>query len=116
MLVFRSEAEVNQFPLKYKADKWDAAGILNVKATCLCKDIDKVYIATDSEEIRAVVESFRTSLKAEIFDNIVLIQTTSPLLTDCDGYLTDGGMYYSENGDVLKKFNTRNGVAFELIL
>ena len=85
MLVFRSEAEVNQFPLKYKADKWDAAGILNVKATCLCKDIDKVYIATDSEEIRAVVESFRTSLKAEIFDNIVLIQTTSPLLTDCDG-------------------------------
>lgn len=27
-------------------------------------------------------------------------------LTDCDGCLTDGGMYYSEYGDELKKFNT----------
>lgn len=33
------------------------------------------------------------------------------LVTDCDGCLTDGGMYYSENGDELKKFNTRDGVA-----
>lgn len=30
-------------------------------------------------------------------------------LTDCDGCLTDGGMYYSENGDELKKFNTLDG-------
>ena len=36
------------------------------------------------------------------------------LLTDCDGCLTDGGMYYSEKGDELKKFNTRDGVAFRL--
>lgn len=34
------------------------------------------------------------------------------LLTDCDGCLTDGGMYYSEKGDELKKFNTKDGVAF----
>jgi len=33
-------------------------------------------------------------------------------LTDCDGCLTDGGMYYSEKGDELKKFNTKDGVAF----
>ena len=37
------------------------------------------------------------------------------LLTDCDGCLTDGGMYYSEKGDELKKFNTRDGVAFRLL-
>lgn len=37
------------------------------------------------------------------------------LLTDCDGCLTDGGMYYSENGDELKKFNTRDGMAFKLL-
>ena len=36
-------------------------------------------------------------------------------LTDVDGVLTDGGMYYSETGDELKKFNTRDGVAFELL-
>lgn len=37
------------------------------------------------------------------------------LLTDCDGCLTDGGMYYSEKGDELKKFNTRDGMGFELL-
>jgi len=36
-------------------------------------------------------------------------------LTDVDGVLTDGGMYYSNSGDEWKKFNTRDGVAFELL-
>ena len=36
-------------------------------------------------------------------------------LTDCDGCLTDGGMYYSEYGDELKKFNTRDGMGFSLL-
>lgn len=37
------------------------------------------------------------------------------LLTDCDGCLTDGGMYYSEKGDELKKFNTKDGVGFQIL-
>ena len=36
-------------------------------------------------------------------------------LTDCDGCLTDGGMYYGEQGDELKKFNTRDGMGFSLL-
>lgn len=36
-------------------------------------------------------------------------------LTDCDGCLTDGGMYYSEHGDELKRFNTRDGMGFALL-
>ncbi len=36
-------------------------------------------------------------------------------LTDCDGCLTDGGMYYSEYGDEMKKFNTRDGMGFALL-
>lgn len=36
-------------------------------------------------------------------------------VTDVDGVLTDGGMYYSEHGDELKKFNTKDGVAFRLM-
>jgi N-acylneuraminate cytidylyltransferase len=35
--------------------------------------------------------------------------------TDCDGCLTDGGMYYSESGDELKKFNTLDGMGFVLL-
>lgn len=37
------------------------------------------------------------------------------VLTDVDGVLTDGGMYYSEKGELLKKFNTRDGMAVELL-
>ena len=36
-------------------------------------------------------------------------------ITDVDGTLTDGGMYYSENGDELKKFNTRDGMGIQLL-
>ena len=36
-------------------------------------------------------------------------------ITDVDGTLTDGGMYYSENGDELKKFNTRDGMGLQLL-
>lgn len=246
-----------------------------VKATCGCKYIDKVYVATDSEKIKETVETFKTGVEAEFFkkaevigrsaesasdtaatefamlefaenydfDNIVLVQATSPLLqtsdldhgfevfnedgvdsvlsvvsqkrfhwgkddkgyaypanydvfrrprrqefdgylvengafyistrvaliksqnrvsgnikavemnedtffeidepsdwviiealmkkngmtapieipeiklflTDCDGCLTDGGMYYSEKGDELKKFNTRDGMGFNIL-
>lgn len=43
------------------------------------------------------------------------LQEIRMLLTDCDGCLTDGGMYYSEHGDELKKFNTRDGMGFALL-
>jgi YrbI family 3-deoxy-D-manno-octulosonate 8-phosphate phosphatase len=36
-------------------------------------------------------------------------------LTDVDGVLTDAGMYYTEKGDELKKFNTRDGMGLQLI-
>jgi N-acylneuraminate cytidylyltransferase len=36
-------------------------------------------------------------------------------LSDVDGVLTDAGMYYSEFGDELKKFNTRDGMGFRLL-
>lgn len=37
------------------------------------------------------------------------------VLTDVDGVLTDGSMYYSKHGEELKKFNTRDGMAVELL-
>lgn len=36
-------------------------------------------------------------------------------LTDCDGCLTDGGMYYAESGEELKKFNTKDGMGISLL-
>jgi len=36
------------------------------------------------------------------------------IATDVDGVLTDASMYYTENGDELKKFCTYDGMAFQL--
>lgn len=35
------------------------------------------------------------------------------LLTDCDGVLTDGGVYYSAQGEELKRFSIRDGMGVE---
>lgn len=35
------------------------------------------------------------------------------LLTDCDGVLTDGTVYYSANGEEMKRFNLRDGMGVE---
>ena len=32
--------------------------------------------------------------------------------TDCDGVLTDGGLYYMENGEEIKRFQVLDGVGF----
>ena len=38
------------------------------------------------------------------------------ILTDVDGVLTDGGMYYSAKGDILKKFHARDGMGVNILL
>ena len=36
-------------------------------------------------------------------------------VSDVDGVMTDAGMYYSESGDELKKFNTHDGMGFQIL-
>tara|TARA_B110001454_G_scaffold219106_1_gene249951 strand:+ start:2067 stop:2567 length:501 start_codon:yes stop_codon:yes gene_type:complete len=38
------------------------------------------------------------------------------VISDVDGVLTDGGMYYSKNGEIMKKFNAKDGMGVELLL
>ena len=37
------------------------------------------------------------------------------VLTDVDGVLNDSGMYYSNKGDIMKKFHTRDGMGVTLL-
>lgn len=36
------------------------------------------------------------------------------IVTDIDGTLTDGGIYYTESGDEFKKFSSKDGMGFQL--
>ena len=49
----------------------------------------------------------------KIFDNV--LKNVKLVLTDLDGCLTDGGMYYSEQGQVMKKFNVKDGMGNRLL-
>ncbi|NFF81661.1 acylneuraminate cytidylyltransferase [Clostridium botulinum] len=78
-----------------------------------CVEMDeKSYFEIDELEDWYIVEEL---LKQEKPDRKTIFNNIRMLLTDSDGVLTDGGMYYSENGDEIKKFNTKDGMAFELL-
>lgn len=53
-------------------------------------------------------ELFRTDLEARALARSRDIRL---LCMDMDGVLTDAGMYYTEQGDELKKFNAKDGLA-----
>ena len=53
-----------------------------------------------------------------MYKHVVPKQTTSKIklfATDVDGVLTDAGLYYDNNGSELKRFNTHDGMGFQLL-
>lgn len=69
------------------------------------------HVEIDEPEDWLAIE--RTIKKAEPSHELSL--DIKLFLTDVDGTLTDSGMYYSEDGDELKRFSTYDGKAFELL-
>ena len=70
---------------------------------------EKTYFELDEKDDIQIIESFLNRRKASSPKNIKIF------ISDVDGVLTDSGMYYSEKGDELKKFNTRDGVEFKML-
>jgi N-acylneuraminate cytidylyltransferase len=62
----------------------------------------------DCEIIEALLMKYKGKPRKTLKD-------TKLFISDVDGVLTDAGMYYSENGDELKKFNTRDGMGFKIL-
>ena len=38
------------------------------------------------------------------------------IISDCDGVLTDGKLYYGAEGEVLKVFNVKDGTAIKALM
>lgn len=85
----------------------------NIRAVEMCEDS---FFEIDEPSDWIIIEGLMK--KNGIFsdrDKEETLQNIKMLLTDSDGCLTDAGMYYSEHGDELKKFNTRDGMGFALL-
>lgn len=81
----------------------------NIKAVEMSED---TFFEIDEPSDWVIIEAMMKN-KGIVAQDI--IPEIKMFLTDCDGCLTDGGMYYSEKGDELKKFNTRDGMGFKLL-
>ena len=76
---------------------------------------EETYFEIDEPSDWMIVEKFLEKFQPKANPLESKIKGLKCLLTDCDGVLTDGGMYYSEQGDEQKKFNTRDGMGFQLL-
>lgn len=81
----------------------------NIKAIEMSED---TYFEIDELSDWIIIEAL---MKKNGVTSIAKKTSIKLFLTDCDGCLTDGGMYYSENGDEMKKFNTKDGMGFALL-
>jgi len=81
----------------------------NIRAVEMCEDS---YFEIDELSDWRVVEMLMENNGPTNHRSVPEIKL---FLTDCDGCLTDGGMYYSEMGDELKKFNTRDGMGIAIL-
>ncbi len=104
--------ENGAFYISSKADliKYQNRVSGNIKAYEMCED-SAFEIDEPSDWI--IIEALMR--KNGLVEEKKSIPEIKMFLTDCDGCLTDGGMYYSEHGDELKKFNTRDGMGFALL-
>lgn len=60
--------------------------------------------------------SIDTLVNVDLSKKHTLANSIKLLVIDIDGVLTDGGMYYTESGDELKKFNTKDGLAIKRLV
>lgn len=63
----------------------------------------------DLEEVIAILKGEKLDNKKPLLSNIELV------ITDVDGVLTDGGIYYDENGECIKRFHVRDGLGIKLL-
>ena len=58
---------------------------------------------------------FKKMKKQELSDEVLMrARKIKLLLMDCDGVLTDGRLYFSENGETMKVFHVRDGQGLAL--
>ncbi|MES2588187.1 MAG: HAD-IIIA family hydrolase [Bacteroidota bacterium] len=99
----------------------------NIKGLCAKHGIDFYAFMQDFDvdsvselsiiDLESIGEEYEIDLQALIFSPLFEITYISEklskiklLILDVDGVMTDGGMFYTENGDQMKKFNAKDGM------
>ncbi|MBD3638495.1 MAG: HAD-IIIA family hydrolase [Crocinitomicaceae bacterium] len=84
--------------------------------------IPKVRIMDPTpEELIQIAEYFDVSLDVLVLKDLKKsadfdAKKIKLLILDADGTMTDGGMYFTENGDLIKKYNAKDGLAIKRLV
>lgn len=68
-----------------------------------------------NEEVLIENRRLGLSQKSSSRSHLAILKKIRLFATDVDGVLTDGGMYYGETGEEMKKFQTRDGMGIKLL-
>ncbi len=63
----------------------------------------------DLEKVIKILKGEELDSEKSLLSNIELV------ITDVDGVLTDGGIYYDESGECIKRFHVRDGLGIKLL-
>lgn len=111
------------------AEKLEQLRLLQIGLTMLTVEVAPcapgVDTPEDLEAVRAAMQSAPLSDYREDMDGLTETPITPELaaklrkiklvITDVDGVLTDGSLYYGPDGECIKKFHARDGVAIRML-
>jgi YrbI family 3-deoxy-D-manno-octulosonate 8-phosphate phosphatase len=93
-----SGRELNQFLEEYNVAKVVDLKLSDLQQFCLKENLDLVNLMSYS-----------------MFVDQSKLQSIQLLILDVDGVMTDAGMYFTENGDQIKKYNAKDGMAIRAL-
>ena len=102
----------------------------NIKGLCARFGVDFLQMLQDFDaesvgelsviDLQTIAEEYEVDFYSLLFKPLVVFEHLAPrikaiklVIMDVDGVLTDGGMYYTESGDQIKKYNTKDGMAIK---
>ncbi|GHT92343.1 hypothetical protein FACS1894140_4220 [Spirochaetia bacterium] len=110
---FRYEISLDGAITKEAIEKFYPIGVSRfVLGTKLLFNKGKSYPAIITEIRSQVTKQNGEVNKKQYLNTNDKLRKIKLVASDCDGVLTDGGLYYGEQGDIVKKFNVLDGVGF----
>lgn len=96
-----------------QAEKLEQLRFLQTGIPIRVIEIPRMGVGVDTQEdlerVRTVIQERRRTEAMERLKHVKLV------VTDVDGVLTDGGLYYGPDGECLKRFNARDGLGVKLL-
>ena len=96
-----------------QAEKLEQLRFLQAGIPIRVIEVPKMGVGVDTqqdlERVRTVVREKRKAEALERLKHVKLV------VTDVDGVLTDGGLYYGPDGEYLKRFNAKDGLGVKLL-